>query len=280
MCSLSSWHGHCASACCCARPAHCDAYSHTCSRGLQQCRSDLQLCWPVHEDTLAPVAGMVELLKHMEQPPSQLTPQQASTCRKSALLAIGGHLEGRPPEWMDLAPFSKGPSWDRVAMMSRHRMSGQQLQGLYLGIKGQRESGRQVQGRLQVEEEEAQVAACLAAAQDALQQEHDQQQQQQQQSEDGASDGAASVGAGQGACRWLAVSAICPLNLTRLAKHPLFHVVEEVHFVHFVLLLHFVHFVLHLHFVHFVLLPPRGTVDAWLWLAGVSDSWLVCAAHG
>jgi hypothetical protein len=142
------------------------------------------------------VADMVELLKHMEHPPTPLKPQQASAGRKAALLAIGGHLEGTPPEWMDMGYFNQGASWDQVSRMSRHRMSGQQLQGLYLGIKGQRERERQVQGRQQAEEDEAQVATCLAAARSALQQEHDQQQQQQ-----AAHGGFDAAGEGPGAYR-------------------------------------------------------------------------------
>jgi hypothetical protein len=160
---------------CCAPIAHAILPHEL--EGAASCGYDLWLMYvAVQEDALAEVEDMVELLKQMENPPTQLTQQQASTCRKAALLAIGTKIDGKPPDWMNLRAFRQYDSWAQVAKMSRHRMSGKQLQGLYRGIKGQREGGRQLQGRQQEEEEQAHIEACLAAAQVALQQEQVQQQ--------------------------------------------------------------------------------------------------------
>jgi hypothetical protein len=48
---------------------------------------------------MAPVSHQVEMLMHLEHPPTKLTPHQASTCRKAALLAIGDHINGAAPNW-------------------------------------------------------------------------------------------------------------------------------------------------------------------------------------
>jgi hypothetical protein len=120
-------------------------------------------------DALAPVADMVELqffLGHSLSPP-----QQASTCYKASLLAIGDHIEGGGvPEWLR-AGLEANAMWSYVTHSARHRMAGPQLQALYCGLKERRAEaqraalGAQSDRRIRaLREEEEQVAACVANA--------------------------------------------------------------------------------------------------------------------
>jgi hypothetical protein len=123
---------------------------------------------------VAAVAGTIEVLRLLESAPAQLTPKQASTCRKAALLAIGDHIKGGGLHW---AKLPAAALWEYVSKIARHRMKGPQLQGLYVGLEAQRgqarESGQgqQSEERLrQAQQEEEQVAACMAAARALLRQ--------------------------------------------------------------------------------------------------------------
>ena len=112
---------------------------------------------------------MLELLELLEHPPAQLSPQQASTCRKGALLVIGAHIERGQQEWMCTLQYKQEHLWDFVAKVTQHRMAGPQLQSLHLAMKGQQEKVREPQSEQQAQEEER-VAACLAAAQAVIMQ--------------------------------------------------------------------------------------------------------------
>jgi hypothetical protein len=131
---------------------------------------------------MAPVADMVDLLHFLRRSPAQLTPQQATTCHKAALLAIGDHIEGGVPGWMH-DTCDEGGMWEYVSEVTAHRMSGQQMQGLYVGLKRQREKeqqagqGEQPEGQQEggkEQQEEERVAACMAAAQALMQQQSEQ----------------------------------------------------------------------------------------------------------
>jgi hypothetical protein len=125
-------------------------------------------------EAMAPVADKLELLLFLGRHPLQLTPQQASTCQKAALLAIGDHIASPlPARYQDMV--EKIHMWGYVSRSSGHRMSGEQLQGLYLGLKGQRER-EQAAAHERPEEGQGRVAAvqqgdtsavegCMAAAQ-------------------------------------------------------------------------------------------------------------------
>jgi hypothetical protein len=131
-------------------------------------------------DTMAPVAEKVEILKQLENPPAQVTPQQASACRKSALLAIGDHIEaGAAPKWMGTITTAASDLWAFVSDTCAHRMDGPQLRGLYLALKGQREQTsdqtqgagskqQQQQQRKKQREEQERVEACEAALRSAV----------------------------------------------------------------------------------------------------------------
>jgi hypothetical protein len=128
-------------------------------------------------EALAPMADTLELLQFVGRHPPQLTPQQASTCQKAALLAIGDHIGSPLPAWLQGFLVRKDHLWDHVSEITSHRMSGKQLQGLYLGMKGQREGARstvlgaQPTGKTGEEEK---VAACVAGVQALMQQEQKQ----------------------------------------------------------------------------------------------------------
>jgi hypothetical protein len=117
-------------------------------------------------DAVAPVDEMVKVLHLLEHPPAQLTPRQASTCRKAALLAIGDRINlvsgcvGRD--------VKEVRTWEYVSGATRHRMSGQQLRSLYLALKGQREESLgkgDAQSAQQGEEQEEQLAAAVVLLQ-------------------------------------------------------------------------------------------------------------------
>jgi hypothetical protein len=116
---------------------------------------------------MEPVAGSIELLWHLERSTAQLPARQVSTCRKAALLAIGNFcLEYiQQPDKVDVA-------WQIVASETWHRMTGRQLQGLYLAMKAQ-QTEVELARVLQLGEQEAQQlqrledeedATCVAAA--------------------------------------------------------------------------------------------------------------------
>jgi hypothetical protein len=131
-------------------------------------------CAAVVSEAMAPVADKLELLLFLGRHPPQLTPQQASTCQKAALLAVGDHIDSRlPARYQDLV--QKSHMWGYVFHSTEHRMSGEQLQGLYLGLKGQRER-EQAAAHERPEEGQGRGAAvqdgdnnalegCMAAAQ-------------------------------------------------------------------------------------------------------------------
>jgi hypothetical protein len=117
----------------------------------------------------------IELIWFLEQPlPQTVTASQASTCRKAALLAIGEHIEGgRRPAWMTYTESPAEGAWHYVSIVSKHRMTGQQLQGLYLAIKRQQQEeealGRGLQlGSQGTQEEQHEVEGCMVAALTAL----------------------------------------------------------------------------------------------------------------
>jgi hypothetical protein len=115
---------------------------------------------------MAPARDMLELLHFLGRSPAQLTPRQASTCKKTALLAIGDHIERGIPEWLEGA--SARTMWVYVSGAASQPMSGPQLQALCCAMQEQRDKERQdtPEGRereLRVEEE-GKVAACMEAA--------------------------------------------------------------------------------------------------------------------
>jgi hypothetical protein len=135
-----------------------------------------------HHDALAAMTRMVELLKHLEHPLAQITPQQASICRKAALLAIGDHIGSGV--LVNNCYFADGSLWSFVSRATRHRMTGPKLQGLYLALKAQRQEERErgarqcaaIEQRGMAQGDVSQgarqkVAACVEAVEATLQQE-------------------------------------------------------------------------------------------------------------
>jgi hypothetical protein len=123
-------------------------------------------------DALAPVAEMLALQFFLGCSPAQLTPQQASSCKKAALLAIGDHIKRGMPEWSCIAADDV---WEYVARSTRHRMGGQQLRALYGALAEQHEKAQDADHPVPGEqaralrEQDEQVAACVASASAAMQ---------------------------------------------------------------------------------------------------------------
>ena len=120
----------------------------------------------VGTDVMAPIEESMELLKLLEDRPSQLTREQVSICFKATLLAIGAHIEHETTAWLRPFHFDQAGAWERVSTTTGHRMSGQRLQSTCLAIKQQREEQRKHPGqREEAVKEREEEAACVAAVQ-------------------------------------------------------------------------------------------------------------------
>jgi hypothetical protein len=127
---------------------------------------------------MALVSDDVELLRLMQQPSPELPFETVSACRKASLLAIGAHIDAGLPGWMRSYPLPKEMLWQHVAESTLHKMTGQQLQRLYLALKAQDSAARHrsmpYAGKMpQLELNEAQIKARMAAARSIALQERD-----------------------------------------------------------------------------------------------------------
>jgi hypothetical protein len=116
---------------------------HACASGCCHAALTYPQLPPVQAEALGYVLRQVEMMMHLEHPPTQLTPHQASTCRKAALLAIGDRIN-YATDWARCGPLLKTDRlWDFVSATTRHAMSGEQLQRLYHAMKGRQEKERE-----------------------------------------------------------------------------------------------------------------------------------------